>query len=69
MEQTLAQKFPRADGGNGFFRLIIQAGIAAGVHKGKDTVELMLRKNFICKERVLSAYVKENQCDNRHRNH
>ena len=69
MEQTLAQKFPRTDGGNGFFRLIIQAGIAAGVHKGKDTVSLMLRKNFICKERLLAAYVNANQCDNRHRNH
>ena len=64
MEQTLAQKFPRTDGRNG-----IQAGIAAGVHKGKDTVELMLRKNFIRKEGMLPAYVKENQCDNRHRNH
>ena len=35
----------------------------------KECLELMLRKNFIRKEGMLPAYVKENQCDNRHRNH
>ena len=66
VKQTFARQLPRTNGTDGFFRLIIQPRITAGIYERQDPVELMRLEHLISEKGVFERYIEQDQRDDRH---